>query len=210
MDSPRLTGAYRFELHPDTRTRMAVRAEIYVREEGGKLGLAPLTSMYLFGENQNAPHPDYRPEVHDSDGLSVQTDQEWLWRPLVNPQRLQVTSFAAKQLKGFGLMQRDRAFQLGRLPPVVCVGVNAGGRRPQAGEQTRARRIATRRGTVSLGEEQAAPGQAIHVRRPRLRMPTKHAYPVIEIVNSNEQHIWPGHTLSRLANRQRQQGDQET
>lgn len=110
MDSPRLTGAYRFEVHPDTRTRMAVRAEIYVREEGGKLGLAPLTSMYLFGENQNAPHPDYRPEVHDSDGLSVQTDQEWLWRPLVNPQRLQVTSFAAKQLKGFGLMQRDRAF----------------------------------------------------------------------------------------------------
>ncbi len=56
--------------------------------------------------------------------------------------------------------QRDGAFQFGCLPPVVGVGVNAGGRRPQAGEQTRARRIATRRGTVSLGEEQAAPGQA--------------------------------------------------
>lgn len=110
MDSPRMTGAYRFELLPGQSTRMAVRAEIYVREEGGKIGLAPLTSMYLFGENQGAAKPDYRPEVHDSDGLSVHTEQEWLWRPLINPQRLQVTSFSAKQLKGFGLMQRDRAF----------------------------------------------------------------------------------------------------
>ncbi|WP_029889971.1 glucan biosynthesis protein [Polycyclovorans algicola] len=110
MDSPRLTGAYRFELHPGPSTRMTVRAELHVRQEGGKLGLAPLTSMYLFGENQRAAQPDYRPEVHDSDGLSVHVDDEWLWRPLVNPKRLQISSFAAKQLHGFGLMQRDRDF----------------------------------------------------------------------------------------------------
>jgi hypothetical protein len=61
-----------------------------------------------------------------------------------------------------------------------------------------------------LGEEQAALGQAVHIWRPRLRVPAKHTDPIIEIVNSDEQHIWPGHTLSRLANRQRQQGDQET
>ena len=106
--------------------------------------------------------------------------------------------------------QRDCAAQLGRLPPIVRIGVYAGRRWAQTGEQTRARRVATRRGTVGLGEEQAALGQAIHVRRPRLRVPAKHTDPIIEIVNSDEQHIWPGHTLSRLANRQRQQGDQET
>jgi hypothetical protein len=61
-----------------------------------------------------------------------------------------------------------------------------------------------------LGEEQAALGQAIHIRRPRLRVPSKLTDPIIEIVNSDEQHIWPDHTLSRLANRQRKQGDQET
>ncbi|HWI10083.1 MAG TPA: glucan biosynthesis protein, partial [Burkholderiaceae bacterium] len=46
----------------------------------------------------------------DSDGLSVATgNADWLWRPLVNPKRLLVTSFAAAQLQGFGLMQRDRS-----------------------------------------------------------------------------------------------------
>jgi glucans biosynthesis protein len=68
-----------------------------------------LNSMYDFGENQPG-RDDYRPEVHDSDGLSVAVGNgDWLWRPLVNPKRLLVTSFAAAQLQGFGLMQRDRS-----------------------------------------------------------------------------------------------------
>ncbi len=54
---------------------------------------------------------DYRPEVHDSDGLSIQSaNGEWIWRPLVNPKRLLVTSFALTNPAGFGLMQRDRDF----------------------------------------------------------------------------------------------------
>lgn len=110
LDSPSMTGAYRFELHPDRSTKMAVRAQLFMRGEGGKLGLAPLTSMFLFGENQPTTNEDYRPQVHDSDGLSVHTVKEWLWRPLVNPRRLQITSFATDELKGFGLMQRDRNF----------------------------------------------------------------------------------------------------
>jgi periplasmic glucans biosynthesis protein len=65
--------------------------------------------MYTFGENQPG-HDDYRPEVHDSDGLSIQgADGEWIWRPLVNPKRLLVTSFALTNPRGFGLMQRDRS-----------------------------------------------------------------------------------------------------
>jgi glucans biosynthesis protein len=109
LDSPRMAGAYRFMLTPGADTVIQVTARIYAREAGAKVGIAPLSSMYAFGENQPG-HDDYRPEVHDSDGLSIANGNgEWIWRPLVNPKRLLVTSFAALNPRGFGLMQRDRA-----------------------------------------------------------------------------------------------------
>ena len=109
LDSRRIAGAYRFVLTPGAETTMQVTARLYARAKIGKLGLAPLTSMYTFGENQPGKD-DFRPEVHDSDGLSIQSaDGEWIWRPLVNPRRLLVTSFGLTNPKGFGLMQRDRA-----------------------------------------------------------------------------------------------------
>ncbi|MGH6638112.1 MAG: glucan biosynthesis protein G, partial [Polaromonas sp.] len=117
MDSRRMTGAYRFDIKPGEQTVTEVRARIFMRATEtpvATLGLAPLTSMFFFGENQPRPG-DFRPEVHDSDGLMIATDDgkgggEWLWRPLQNPASPLVTSFAMKSLKGFGLMQRDRAF----------------------------------------------------------------------------------------------------
>lgn len=110
LDSPRATGAYQFDIQPGDETVMSVRARVFLRKGVATLGLAPLTSMYFFGENQ--PHrTDFRPEVHDSDGLMVATgDGEWLWRPLVNPMHTLTTSFSMRELRGFGLMQRDRAF----------------------------------------------------------------------------------------------------
>jgi glucans biosynthesis protein len=113
LDSRRVTGAYKFIVRPGDSTVMDVQVRLFLRSSVGKLGLAPLTSMYLFGENQPSPpdfHQDFRPEVHDSDGLQVQTDKEWLWRPLVNPRRLLITSFGTVNPRGFGLMQRDRDF----------------------------------------------------------------------------------------------------
>jgi glucans biosynthesis protein len=109
LDARHLAGAYKFVLTPGSETTMRVSARLYFREPVTKLGIAPLNSMYDFGENQPG-RDDYRPEVHDSDGLSVAVGNgDWLWRPLVNPKRLLVTSFAAAQLQGFGLMQRDRS-----------------------------------------------------------------------------------------------------
>jgi periplasmic glucans biosynthesis protein len=109
LDSRRITGAFRFVLTPGVETQMQVTAKLFAREKIAKLGLAPLTSMYTFGENQPG-RDDFRPEVHDSDGLSIQSSEgEWIWRPLVNPKRLLVTSFAMTNPRGFGLMQRDRA-----------------------------------------------------------------------------------------------------
>ena len=111
LDSPRATGAYRFVIKPGVETVTDVKARLYLRENVSKLGIAPLTSMYYFGENQRSNVEDYRPEVHDSDGLSIHSGTgEWIWRPLVNPKRLLVTSFAVTNPQGFGLMQRDRRF----------------------------------------------------------------------------------------------------
>jgi glucans biosynthesis protein len=108
LESRRLAGAYRFVLAPGTDTVMQVSAQLFLRDPVGKLGIAPLTSMYAFGENQPG-RDDYRPEVHDSDGLSIESREgEWIWRPLVNPRRLLVTSFTLDSPRGFGLMQRDR------------------------------------------------------------------------------------------------------
>lgn len=111
LDSRRLAGAYRFVLRPGVNTVLDVKARLYMRENVGKLGLAPLTSMFFFGENQRPSYEDYRPEVHDSDGLAVHSGTgEWIWRPLVNPRRLLVTSFGMTNPRGFGLMQRDRDY----------------------------------------------------------------------------------------------------
>ena len=111
LDSPRATGAYRFVLKPGVTTILDVDARLFLRKSVAKLGLAPLTSMFFFGANQRSGREDYRPQVHDSDGLSIHlSTTEWIWRPLVNPKRLLVTSFATTDPVGFGLMQRERWF----------------------------------------------------------------------------------------------------
>jgi glucans biosynthesis protein len=110
LESPRSSGAYQFDMHPGAQTTMTVRARLFLRSKVATLGIAPLTSMFFFGENQ--PHrTDFRPEVHDSDGLMVATGEgEWIWRPLSNPKQILTTSFGMRELRGFGLMQRDRNF----------------------------------------------------------------------------------------------------
>ena len=112
LDSRRVTGAYKFLVRPGADTVIDVQTRLFLREGVGKLGIAPLTSMFHRGSNQDrSGAEDYRPEVHDSDGLLVaQSNGEWIWRPLVNPRRLITTSFGTTNPKGFGLMQRRRDF----------------------------------------------------------------------------------------------------
>ena len=111
LDGPRVAGAYRFVVTPGANTTVEVRARLFLRAPVATLGIAPLTTMFLHGENQPSPVGDFRPEVHDSDGLQIETAEgEWLWRPLTNPNGTFVTSFALRSPKGFGLMQRDLSF----------------------------------------------------------------------------------------------------
>lgn len=112
LDSPSVCGAYRFVITPGASTTMDVSVRLFTRAAIDKLGLAPLTSMYAFGENDDRLNHDFRPEVHDSDGLLLQTGAgEWLWRPLLNPSDLNVSSFSDENPKGFGLLQRDRKYE---------------------------------------------------------------------------------------------------
>lgn len=111
LDSPSITGAYKFIVTPGEETAMDVDARLFRRANVAKLGIAPLTSMFLFGETENGRPGDYRPEVHDSDVLLLHTGEgEWLWRPLGNNKRLGISSWKAGNLAGFGLLQQDRLF----------------------------------------------------------------------------------------------------
>lgn len=114
MDSQSVTGAYRFVLTPGLRPQVDVQSEVFVRKDIHKLGVAPLTSMYWYGENTGRfpkdPRyvDDFRPEVHDSDGLLMHTGAgEWIFRPLINPKRILGNAFSDNNPRGFGLMQRD-------------------------------------------------------------------------------------------------------
>lgn len=112
LESRRVTGAYAFRVQPGNTTLIDVTAELFLRGRVSALGLAPLSSMYLFGEDAPNGFGDFRPEVHDSDGLSMWSSTgEWLFRPLRNPKATAVSSFRLDSPRGFGLVQRDRSFE---------------------------------------------------------------------------------------------------
>jgi len=112
LDSPSLTGAYRFLLRPDDVTEVDVEAHLFARTDVQKLGVAPLSSMFLFDPGLAHAFDDFRSRVHDSDGLMMLTRRgEWIWRPLGNLRGLRVTSLMDEDPRGFGLTQRARAFE---------------------------------------------------------------------------------------------------
>jgi len=111
LDSPSVTGAYTFAIAPGAATVMDVDAQIFPRRDLSKVGFAPLTSMFLKDTHDSDGRLDFRPAVHDSDGLACWNGRdERLWRPLVSPRELQVSYFADSNPKGFGLIQRARKF----------------------------------------------------------------------------------------------------
>jgi periplasmic glucans biosynthesis protein len=111
MDSPSIAGAFRFDISPAVTLVMDVDAALYPRRAIERLGVAPLTSMFQYGENDRRTAHDWRPEIHDSDGLAMWTGSgEWIWRPLVNPASLRFNVFLDQNPRGFGLLQRDRNF----------------------------------------------------------------------------------------------------
>jgi periplasmic glucans biosynthesis protein len=124
LDSPGSTGAYEFDIRPGETTVAEIEAVVYLRPTNlvaayhkdqpavRTLGLAPITSMFWFGKTTEHKPDDYRSEVHDSDGLLAHMGSgEVLWRPLDNPAELRHQVFFAPNIRGFGLLQRERDFR---------------------------------------------------------------------------------------------------
>lgn len=111
LNSPSVAGAYHFTIAPGAATTMNVTMSLFPRAKLDHIGIAPMSSMYFFGPNDHADADDFRPAVHDSDGLEMYSGRgEWIWRPLENPAELQISAFIDRNPQGFGLMQRDRKF----------------------------------------------------------------------------------------------------
>lgn len=113
MESPSLTGAVRIDCATPNAEAivMDVSVRLFLRKEVRRLGVAPLTSMFWYSETNRHEASDWRPEVHDNDGLAVWTGAgERIWRPLDNPPTVRTSSFVDNNTRGFGLMQRDRDF----------------------------------------------------------------------------------------------------
>ena len=111
LDSPSVAGAYRFAITNGDTLLMDIDCALYPRKAIERLGIAPCTSMYQVGENDRRMAWDWRPEIHDTDGLSMWTGSgEWIWRPLCNPHNLRFNMFVDNNPRGFGLLQRDRNF----------------------------------------------------------------------------------------------------
>lgn len=112
LEGPSLTGAYAI----DTRQTEAgvvqeIKTTLFLRKDVARLGLAPMTSMFCFDEATRIDHRDWRPEVHDSDGLAIwMANGERIWRPLENPPEPRTNTFRADSVRAFGLVQRDQAF----------------------------------------------------------------------------------------------------
>jgi periplasmic glucans biosynthesis protein len=111
LEGPSITGAYRFVMKRGKAVEMEVEARLFVRRDISQLGIAPLTSMFWYAEMSKVAGIDWRPEVHDSDGLGIWTGSgEKIWRPLNDPEHPVTSTFADRSPKGFGLLQRDRDF----------------------------------------------------------------------------------------------------
>ena len=111
MEGPSIVGAYKFTMQRTKAVIMDIETTLFIRAAISRFGIAPLTSMYWYSETKKETAIDWRPEVHDSDGLSMWTGSgERLWRPLNNPPRIMVSAFMDNSPRGFGLCQRDRVF----------------------------------------------------------------------------------------------------
>lgn len=117
LDSPSVTGAYKMKMerssdtHDVHRVVQDIEAVLFARKDIERLGIAPFSSMFWFGEASRKQSADWRPEIHDSDGLAILTGAgERIWRPIGNPPRVITSTFVDRDVQGFGLLQRDRDF----------------------------------------------------------------------------------------------------
>ncbi len=139
LDSDSVTGLYRFSLRPGDSTVCDVEVTLFPRNDLQHVGIAPMTANYLFAPNDRANVDDVRGGVHDTQGLQIWNGNgEWIWRPVTNPETLQVSGFVDQNPRGFGLLQRDRRLRPSTTSmPVSSVGRACGSNRWAIGARAR-------------------------------------------------------------------------
>ena len=112
LEGESVAGAYQFTITPGAETVMDIEAEITLRSPVQQLGLAPFSSMYWFGEGTHPKPCDFRPEVHDSDGLLMELESGNLhYRPLEHTHnQFRHCVFTMEKPRSWSLLQRDRSF----------------------------------------------------------------------------------------------------
>ncbi len=111
-DSESLVAAFRFSIRPGDVTLIDTEVTFIARSPVDNIGFGGMQAMHFFGPaSPRRSADDYRAAVHEASGLQIQRGNgEWVWRPLNNPGQLQVSSFLDENVKGFGLVQRNREF----------------------------------------------------------------------------------------------------
>ncbi len=110
-DSESATAAFRFTIRPNDVTIIDTEATIFARSQIENIGFGAMQATFLFAANRRRNVDDHRPAVHEINGLQMLNGRgEWIWRPVSNPEQLQISSFVDESPKGFGLIQRERDF----------------------------------------------------------------------------------------------------
>lgn len=111
VDTPSLAGAVRFTLRAGEATVIDTECTIFARKQVDHLALTPIQATYLSGPIDWPQTGDMRPAAYEAGGVQMLTGAgEWIWRPVSNRSRLQISGFVDRDPQGFGLIQRDRAF----------------------------------------------------------------------------------------------------
>ena len=112
-DSDSVVAAIRYTIRPGDVTIIDCETTLLPRVPLDHIGLGGMQAMHFFspGSPRRAVD-DYRPAAHEASGLQMlRGNGEWIWRPLTNPGQLQISTFADENIRGFGLVQRDRDFE---------------------------------------------------------------------------------------------------
>jgi glucans biosynthesis protein len=111
VESESCTAAVRMTFRPGDITINDVELTLYARVQLENVGFAGVMGNYLFSPQKRRLFDEMRPAAHEVAGLQMRTGaDEWVYRPLNNPEQLQISAFIDQNPRGFGLVQRDRDF----------------------------------------------------------------------------------------------------
>lgn len=111
LDAPSFAGALRMTVRPGAATITDSEITIFPRRNIARIGIAGMAASHFTNGLGPRVIEDVRPAAHEASGLEMHSGaNEWIWRPVINPARLQVSAFTDPDVQGFGFLQRNRQF----------------------------------------------------------------------------------------------------